>query len=122
MIPSTDGHRPMSDDVTTAEEIDRRMRDLAELMEVIAETVAKDGGSARLGQVDYRSGAVEVVLSGACGSCALTGATLEDGIKRILAQRLDWVRYVDGVVEGDAGATGTGGWTPRNTGDGPAAS
>lgn len=108
-----DSDRTMETGNVTHEELERRRRDLADLMEIVAAEVAKDGGTARLGQVGYADGTVEVVLSGACGSCTLTGATLEDGIKRVLAQRLDWVRRVDGVVEDDPDATGTGGWTPR---------
>ncbi|MBU6201945.1 MAG: NifU family protein [Acidobacteria bacterium] len=99
----------------THEEIERRKHDLADLMGIVAAEVAKDGGTASLGRVAYAEGTVEVVLSGACGSCTLTGATLEDGIKRVLTQRLDWVRRVDGIVEDDPDATGTGGWTPRAT-------
>lgn len=79
---------------------------------IVAE-VEKDGGRVRLGTVEYGSGRVEVVLSGACGSCALTGGTLEDGIKRVLTQRLDWVRDVVGVVEDDSSARGRGGWMPK---------
>jgi len=90
-----------------------RREDLAALMEVVAAEVAKDGGNVRLGRVDYVAGTVEVVLSGACGSCSLTGGTLEEGIKRILVQRLDWITRVDGTVEDDPDATGTGAWTPR---------
>ena len=82
-------------------------------MELIAAEVAKDGGRVRLGMVEYDSGRVEVVLSGACGSCALTGGTLEDGIKRVLTQRLNWVCDVVGVVEEDSSARGHGGWMPK---------
>lgn len=102
----------MEHDVTQ-KEIERRVEELAQLMEIVNNEVAKDGGTAKLGNVEYVSGTVEVILSGACGSCSLTGATLEDGIKRILIQRLGWVRSVEGVVETDPDATGTGGWTPR---------
>jgi len=75
-----DSDRAMETGNVTHEELERRRRDLADLMEIVAAEVAKDGGTARLGQVGYADGTVEVVLSGACGSCTLTGATLEDGI------------------------------------------
>jgi Fe-S cluster biogenesis protein NfuA len=87
-----------------------------ELMEVIAGEVAKDGGTAALGAVDYENGIVGVRLGGACGSCSLTGATLEEGITRILTQRLDWVVEVRGEVEEDAEAVGANGWRPRTFG------
>ena len=91
-----------------------RARELGELMEVISAEVARDGGTAEIGRVDYRTGRVEVVLAGACGSCSLTGATLEDGIKRIITQRLDWVTEVVGVVREDRTAVGRNGWSPRD--------
>lgn len=93
---------------------DRRARELDELMELIAAEVARDGGTASLGRVDYGTGRVEVILAGACGSCSLTGATLEDGIKRILTQRLDWITEVVGSVVEDHGAVGRNGWRPQN--------
>jgi Fe-S cluster biogenesis protein NfuA len=93
-----------------------RTRELGELMEVISAEVARDGGTAELGRVDYRAGRVEVVLAGACGSCSLTGATLEDGIKRILTQRLDWVTEVEGTVREERGLVGRNGWRPLDPG------
>lgn len=100
------------DVLDTQDEIARR-RDLDEVMALIAAEVAKDGGRVRLGEVDVVAGVVEVVLAGACGSCSLTGGTLEDGIKRIITQRLDWVHHVNGVVEEDPYARGRGGWMPK---------
>lgn len=93
--------------------LESRRHDLYEVMGQISAEVAKDGGRVRLGDVDFAAGAVEVVLSGACGSCSLTGGTLEDGIKRILIQRLDWVSHVVGKVDDDPTATGRGGWMPK---------
>jgi Fe-S cluster biogenesis protein NfuA len=100
-------------DVLDTQDEATRRRDLDEVMALIAAEVAKDGGRVRLGEVDVVAGVVEVVLAGACGSCSLTGGTLEDGIKRILTQRLDWVRHVNGVVEEDPYARGRGGWVPK---------
>jgi Fe-S cluster biogenesis protein NfuA len=94
----------------------QRARELGELMEVISAEVARDGGTAELGQVDYQVGRVEVVLAGACGSCSLTGATLEDGIKRIITQRLDWVTEVEGTVREERGLVGRNGWRPLESG------
>jgi Fe-S cluster biogenesis protein NfuA len=92
----------------------QRARELTDLMEVISAEVARDGGTAELGHVDYQTGRIEIILAGACGSCALTGATLEDGIKRILTQRLDWATVVEGVVREDQTTVGQNGWRPRD--------
>ena len=51
-------------------------------------------------------------LSGACGSCAVAGNTLEAGIERIFTQRIDWVTGIRGAVE-ESDAVGMGGWTPH---------
>jgi len=91
----------------------KKVRDLDDLMAVISSEVERDGGIARLGRVDFDLGRVEVVLAGACGSCSLTGSTLEAGIGRILTDRLDWVKEVVGLVEEDHPATGRNGWRPR---------
>lgn len=92
---------------------DGRVRELGDIMAVIASEVARDGGTARLGRVDYETGRVEVVLAGACGSCSLTGSTLEAGIGRILTDRLDWVKEVVGLVDEDREVVGKNGWRPR---------
>lgn len=92
---------------------DRRVRDLRELMEVVRPAVEADGGTLRLVSADTDTGAVQVELAGACGSCEVAGMTLEGGISRILRQRLDWVTEVSGSVKEDPLATGWGGWTPK---------
>jgi Fe-S cluster biogenesis protein NfuA len=96
-----------------SDESTRRADDLRDLMEMMAGEIVKDGGTVKLGEVDYQTGEVEVVLGGACGTCSLTGTTLEDGVVRILTQRLDWVTDVRGVVEEAAGVVGSNGWRPK---------
>jgi Fe-S cluster biogenesis protein NfuA len=103
----------MADQV--APEHEQRARELHELLELVAAEVAKDGGTVSLDTVDYDTGAVTVRLGGACGTCSLTGATLEDGITRVLTQRLDWVSAVHGTIDESAPVTGRGGWVPRYT-------
>lgn len=95
--------------VLSAEEIRRREEELRDVMEVVAQAVKIDGGEVEVIDVDVSAGVVHVRLSGACGSCAVAGSTLEDGIERVLRQRLDWVREVRGdVIESDV--VGRGGW------------
>lgn len=87
--PQTD-----SDDITR-----RRLQDLEEVLQVIRELVELDGGTIALTEVDVESGVVQVALAGACGACAYAGATVDQGVDRILRQRLDWVREVRATVE-----------------------
>jgi Fe-S cluster biogenesis protein NfuA len=89
----------------------KRITDLNEIIEVIRPVIAADGGELRLLSVDVAAGIVSLQLAGACGSCAVAGDTLNQGVDRILHQRLDWVTEVIGVVE-ESDVTGYGGWTP----------
>jgi Fe-S cluster biogenesis protein NfuA len=95
------------------DELEKRERDLADLLDLMAGEITKDGGTVELGDVDYASGVVGVVLGGACGTCSLTGTTLEDGVVRILTQRLDWVTEVRGHVEETSNVVGSNGWRPK---------
>jgi Fe-S cluster biogenesis protein NfuA len=91
----------------------KRERDLSELLHLMAGEITKDGGTVELRDVDYSRGIVGVVLGGACGTCSLTGTTLEDGVVRILTQRLDWVTEVRGHIEDSGNVIGSNGWRPK---------
>lgn len=92
--------------------LDSRSRDLTDLMDLMRAEVAKDGGTLTLLDADYVSGVVSVSLGGACGTCSLTGTTLEDGVKRIITQRLEWVTEVKGEIDGSVTTPGSGNWRP----------
>ena len=47
-----------------------RVRDLADVIEVIQPVIAADGGSLDVLALDVETGVVRLQLSGACGSCA----------------------------------------------------
>lgn len=81
------------------EERARRRAALDELLELMRPAVQADGGDLVLVDLDVESGVVEVELQGACGSCAISGATLQGGVERLLKQRLDWVTEVRGGVD-----------------------
>ena len=93
---------------------ERWVTDLQEIIDVIRPVIAADGGEVRLLSVDIEAGIVTLQLAGACGSCAVSSATLNQGIDRILHDRLDWVTTVVGSVE-ESDATGFGGWTPMKS-------
>lgn len=92
---------------------EQRIAGLSEVLEVIRPVVAADGGSLDLLGVDVETGVVRLQLSGACGSCAVSASTLNDGVDRILKGRLDWVTEIQGVVE-ESDVDGLGGWTPKS--------
>jgi Fe-S cluster biogenesis protein NfuA len=96
----------------------QREADLDALIELMRPAVQADGGDLRLVSVDVDSGVVEVQLQGACSSCAISSATLEGGVDRIVRGRLDWVTEVIGGVDQsadpfDSAALGQGGYVPK---------
>jgi Fe-S cluster biogenesis protein NfuA len=97
----------------------RREADLRSLIELMRPSVQADGGDLELVDFDVSSGLVQVELRGACSSCAISSATLQGGVDRILRGRLDWVTEVRGGVDEsmdfmDSAAMGRGGYVPRS--------
>ena len=88
-----------SDMVLSKEERAARLAALNELLDLMRPAVQADGGDLVLTAVDVESGVVEVELTGACGTCAISGMTLEGGVERLLRQRLSWVTEVKGRVD-----------------------
>lgn len=76
-----------------------RLGELAALMDLLRPAVQQDGGDLRVVDADPESGVVHVTLEGACSSCAVSAATLQGGVSRILADRLSWVTEVVGDVD-----------------------
>lgn len=96
----------------------RRLAELEDLMEVVRPAVQADGGDLEILDVDVEKGIVSVQLTGACGSCAISASTLDDGLTRILLDRLPWVREVRGGVDDsmspeESAALGRGAYVPR---------
>jgi Fe-S cluster biogenesis protein NfuA len=88
---------PMS--TLSAAEKDHREADLRELVDLMRPAVQADGGDLELISFDVETGEVEVQLQGACSSCAISSATLQGGVERILKSRLEWVSEVRGGVD-----------------------
>lgn len=102
------------DDAERAE----RLRQLESLMELMRPAVQADGGDLVLVSADVERGVVEVQLQGACSSCAISSATLQGGVERILKDRLPWVTDVAGgltetVDPYESAALGRGAYVPR---------
>src|ERR1700728_125833 len=105
---------PVLDDATRA----KRLADLQALIDLMRPAVQADGGDLVLVNADVDHGVVEVELAGACSSCAVSSATLQGGVERILRDRLDWVPEVIGgldesVDDFESAAMGRGGYVPR---------
>jgi Fe-S cluster biogenesis protein NfuA len=94
-----------------------RLTKLQGIMDLMRPAVQADGGDLVLIRADVEAGVVEVQLQGACGSCAISGATLQGGVERILRERLPWVTEVIGDVDDslsfeESSALGAGGYVP----------
>ena len=76
-----------------------RLAALTGLMDLMRPAVQADGGDLVLVSADVERGIVEVQLQGACSSCAISSATLQGGVERILRDRLDWVTEVRGGID-----------------------
>jgi Fe-S cluster biogenesis protein NfuA len=108
----TDTQSQLSD----AERADR-LDKLQGIMDLMRPAVQADGGDLVLVRADVEAGVIEVQLQGACSSCAVSSATLQGGVERILSDRLPWVREVvgglDGSLDADESASlGRGGYVP----------
>lgn len=94
-----------------------RLGELQGLIELMRPAVQADGGDLVLVAADVETGVVEVQLQGACSSCAVSGATLQGGVERILTGRLPWVTEViggldDSLDEFESASLGRGGYVP----------
>lgn len=100
------------------EDTEQRVKDLTALIELIRPAVQSDGGDLQLVSVDTNEGIVEVMLQGACSSCAISSSTLKAGIERIVKDRLPWVTEVRGGVDEEEDmelsvSMGRGGYVPK---------
>ena len=106
------------DDAIADAERAERLGELQSLMDLMRPAVQADGGDLVLVSADVEAGIVEVQLQGACSSCAISSATLQGGVERILMERLPWVTEVTGGVTETAdpfesAALGRGAYVPR---------
>ncbi|MHB8221159.1 MAG: NifU family protein [Acidimicrobiales bacterium] len=95
-----------------------RLEQLRALIELMRPSVQADGGDLVLVSADVDAGVVEVQLQGACSSCAISSATLQGGVERILTQRLAWVSEVIGGLDEsmdpfESASLGQGAYVPR---------
>jgi Fe-S cluster biogenesis protein NfuA len=112
-VPVSVGAAPIGDGERAA-----RLRQLQDLIDLMRPAVQADGGDLVLVSADVEAGTVEVQLQGACSSCAISSATLQGGVERILKDRLPWITEVSGGVTEDvdfyeSAALGHGGYVPR---------
>lgn len=77
---------------------------LREVINTMRPLIQEDGGDIELASYDLEKGLVTIRFLGNCSSCALGDVTLEQGVKRILMKKLNWVTGVSAETttrEGD---------------------
>jgi len=67
------------------------------VLEKIRPYIQSDGGDISLVSVDEASGIVKVSLSGACGTCPSSTATLKGGVERMVRQEIPEIKEVVAV-------------------------
>lgn len=67
------------------------------VLEKIRPYIQSDGGDISLVSVDEVSGIVKVSLSGACGTCPSSTATLKGGVERMVRQEIPEIKEVVAV-------------------------
>ena len=67
------------------------------VLEKIRPYIQSDGGDISLVSVDEANGIVKVSLSGACGTCPSSTATLKGGVERMVKQEIPEIKEVVAV-------------------------
>ena len=67
------------------------------VLEKIRPYIQSDGGDITLVSVDEAAGIVKVSLSGACGTCPSSTATLKGGVERMVKQEIPEINEVVAV-------------------------
>ena len=67
------------------------------VLEKIRPYIQSDGGDISLVSVDEASGIVKVTLSGACGTCPSSTATLKGGVERQIRAEIPEIKEVVAV-------------------------
>ncbi len=67
------------------------------VLEKIRPYIQSDGGDISLVSVDEAAGIVKVTLSGACGTCPSSMATLKGGVERMVREEIPEIKEVIAV-------------------------
>lgn len=68
-----------------------------QVLDQIRPSLQADGGDAELVDVDEKNGVVKLRLVGACAGCPMSQMTLQQGIERVMKERVPEVTKVIGI-------------------------
>ena len=67
------------------------------VLDEIRPSLQADGGDVELVDVDEKTGVVKVKLQGACAGCPMAQMTLQEGIGRVLKDKVKGVKEIKAV-------------------------
>ncbi|OGY43134.1 MAG: hypothetical protein A3J62_03475 [Candidatus Buchananbacteria bacterium RIFCSPHIGHO2_02_FULL_38_8] len=71
--------------------------EVKKVIEEVRPTIQADGGDIELVDVDEKKGIVKVRLQGACIGCPMSALTLQEGIGRVLKNKVKGVKELQAV-------------------------
>lgn len=71
--------------------------EVKKVLQTIKPTIQSDGGDVELVDVDEEKGIVKLKLKGACTHCPMSEMTLQQGIGRVLKEKVPGVKDVQAV-------------------------
>lgn len=72
-------------------------KEVKKILEEIRPSIQADGGDIELVDVDEKKGIVKLKFQGACVGCPMAEITLQDGIGRVLKQKVKGVKEIQAV-------------------------
>ncbi len=84
-------------EVSSKEESMTTYERVEKVLDKVRPYIQSDGGNIALVSVDEANGIVKVSLSGACGSCPSSTATLKGGVERMIRQEIPEIKEVVAV-------------------------
>ena len=70
---------------------------IEEVINQIRPSLQADGGNIELVDFNEKSGVVKVKLTGACQSCPMAEITLQEGVGRVIKEKVEGVKEVVAV-------------------------
>ncbi|RJR31043.1 NifU family protein [Candidatus Parcubacteria bacterium] len=68
--------------------------EVKKIIDQLRPTIQADGGDVELIEVDEKTGTVKLRLKGACTHCPMSEMTLQQGIGRVLKEKIPQVKEV----------------------------
>lgn len=71
--------------------------EIKKVLDEVRPSLQADGGDVELVDVDEKTGVVKVKFQGACVGCSMSQMTLQEGIGRVLKDKVKGVKEIEAV-------------------------